>query len=118
MQQWSKITGDWLGLGSITFASTGTYNVTTRYNPYTDSVLSGHVLWTKEWLAGGVAGGESVGTSGGTEDSGSYWSTRQYQPQYAPVIINGKMYSTWYPETMGLLKWHNLHRSIHWSNTV
>ncbi|MDD1749988.1 MAG: PQQ-like beta-propeller repeat protein, partial [Methanothrix sp.] len=101
VQEWSKITGDWLGLGSITFASTGSYNATTRYNPYTASVLSGHILWTKQWLAGGVAGGESVGTSGGTEDSGHYWSTRQYQPQYAPVIINGKMYSTWYPETMG-----------------
>ena len=101
VQQWSTITGDWLGLGSITFATTGTYNVTTRYNPYTAPVLSGHVLWTKEWAAGGVAGGESVGTTGGTEDSGSYWTTRQYQPQYAPVIINGKMYSTWYPETMG-----------------
>jgi hypothetical protein len=102
VQQWSHITGDWLGLGSITFASTGTYNATTRYNPYTAPVLSGHVLWTKEWLAGGVAGGESVGASGGTEDSGHYWSTRQYQPQYAPVIINGKMYSTAYPEATNL----------------
>jgi hypothetical protein len=102
VQEWSKITGDWLGLGSITFASTGSYNATTRYNPYTQSVLSGHVLWTKMWHSGGVAGGESVGTSGGTEDSGHYWSTRQYQPQYAPVIINGKMYSTVYPEATNL----------------
>jgi len=102
VQEWSKVTGDWLGLGSITFASTGSYNATTRYNPYTLSVLSGHVLWTKMWHAGGVAGGESVGTSGGSEDSGHYWSTRQYQPQYAPVIINGKMYSTVYPEATNL----------------
>ncbi len=102
VQEWSKVTGDWLRLGSITFAQTGAYNATTRYNPYTDSVYSGHVLWTKEWLSGGVAGGESVGTSGGSEDSGSYWSTRQYQPQYAPVIINGRMYSTSYPEATNL----------------
>ena len=95
VQEWYKITGDWLGLGSITFASTGAYNATSYCNPYTDPVLSGHVLWTKEWCAGGVVGGEG----GGTEDAGHYWSTRQYQPQYAPVIINGRMYSTWYPET-------------------
>ncbi len=102
VQEWSKVTGDWLGLGSITFASTGSYNATTRYNPYTASVNSGHVLWTKMWLAGGVAGGESVGTSGGSEDAGHYWSTRQYQPQYAPVIMNGKIYSTSYPEATNL----------------
>ncbi len=102
VQEWSKITGDWLGLGSITFARTGAYNATTRYNPYTESVYSGHVLWTKEWLSGGVAGGESVGTSGGGQDAGHYWSTRQYQPQYAPVIINGRMYSTSYPEATNL----------------
>ncbi|MDD4326144.1 MAG: PQQ-binding-like beta-propeller repeat protein [Candidatus Bathyarchaeota archaeon] len=97
VQNWYKIMGPWLGLGSITFASTGAYNVSSLCNPYTPSVLSGHVLWTKTWGAGGVVGG----SAGGTEDSGHYWSTRQYWPQYAPVIMNGKMYSTYYPETTG-----------------
>lgn len=94
---WYKIMGPWLGLGSVTFASTGGYNVSSMCNPYTESVLSGHVLWTKVWCAGGVVGGDA----GGDEESGHYWSTRQYWPQYAPVIINGIMYSTWYPETTG-----------------
>ena len=31
----------------------------------------------------------------------SYWATRQYQPQYAPVVINGIMYSQQYPDDMG-----------------
>ena len=97
VQNWYKIMGPWLGLGSITFASTGAYNVSSLCNPYTPSVTSGHILWTKTWGAGGVVGG----SAGGTEDSGSYWSTRQYWPQYAPVIMNGKMYSTYYPETTG-----------------
>ncbi len=97
VQNWYSIMGPWLGLGSITFASTGAYNASSLCNPYTPSVTSGHILWTKTWGAGGVVGG----SAGGTEDSGHYWSTRQYWPQYAPVIMNGKMYSTYYPETTG-----------------
>jgi hypothetical protein len=97
VQNWYKIMGPWLGLGSIVFANTGAYNASGLCNPYTEDVLSGHVLWTKVWCAGGVVGG----TAGGTEDTGNFWSTRQYWPQYAPVIMNGKMYSTWYPETTG-----------------
>ncbi len=97
VQNWYKIMGPWLGLGTITFASTGAYNVSSLCNPFTPSVTSGHILWTKTWGAGGVVGG----SAGGTEDTGSYWSTRQYWPQYAPVIMNGKMYSTYYPETTG-----------------
>ncbi|MGD6851084.1 MAG: PQQ-binding-like beta-propeller repeat protein [Candidatus Bathyarchaeia archaeon] len=96
VQEWYKITGPWLGLGSVTFATTGGYNLTGNYNPYTASVMSGHILWTKIWASGGVAGGEA----GGTESS-NYWSTSQYQPKYAPVIINGIMYSQWFPTTMG-----------------
>jgi hypothetical protein len=97
VQNWYKIMGPWLGLGTITFAQTGAYNVSSLCNPWTPSVTSGHILWTKTWGAGGVVGG----SAGGTEDTGSYWSTRQYWPQYAPVIMNGKMYSTYYPETTG-----------------
>ncbi len=96
VQNWYKIMGPWLGLGQVTFAITGGYNLTGNYNPYTQAVLAGHVLWTKPWGAGGVAGGDA----GGTEDTGNYWTTRQYQPQYAPIILNGIMYSTWYTADM------------------
>ena len=96
VQNWYAITGPWLGYGSVTFAATGGYNYTGNYNPYTQSVMAPHVLWTKVWTAGGVAGGQV----GGTESS-NYWSTSQYWPKYAPVIMNGIMYSTWFPETTG-----------------
>lgn len=96
IQNWYKVAGPWLGFGTTTFASTGSYNVSSFFNPYTESVRSGHVLWTKPWAAGGVAGGDA----GGTESS-NYWSTSQYEPKYAPVIINGIMYSTWYTTTTG-----------------
>jgi hypothetical protein len=96
VQNWYAITGPWLGYGSVTFASTGGYNNTGNYNPYTQDVLSGHVLWTKPWAEGGVAGGQL----GGTELS-NFWSTSQYWPKFAPVIMNGIMYSTWYTTTTG-----------------
>ena len=94
VQEWYKISGPWLGYGLVTFAGTGGYNSTGNYNPYTESVLSGHVLWTKIWAEGGVAGGDA----GGTESS-NYWSTSQYWPKYAPVIINGIMYADWKAES-------------------
>jgi len=97
VQNWAGIMGPWLGFGSVTFASTGGYNATGNLNPYTQSVMSGHILWTKPWTQGGVVGG----VLGGNEISGCYWSTSQYWPKYAPVVIDGIMYSTWYAETTG-----------------
>ena len=97
VQNWYAIMGPWLGYGANSFATTGAYNVSSYQNPYTPDVLSGHILWTKQWAAGGVAGG----IAGGTEDTGHYWSTSQYQPKYAPVIINGRIYSQTFTSNMG-----------------
>jgi outer membrane protein assembly factor BamB len=95
VQNWYTLTGAWLGYGSVSFAQTGGYNVSSFYNPYTASVNSGHVLWTKPWAEGGVVGGDF----GGNEQDSHYWSTSQYQPKYAPVVMNGILYSTWYTTT-------------------
>lgn len=95
VQNWYKLTGAWLGYGSVSFAQTGAYNASSFYNPYTPSVNSGHVLWTKVWAAGGVVGGDL----GGDEQNSHFWSTSQYQPKFAPVIMNGILYSTWYTTT-------------------
>jgi len=90
-QNWYVLTGAWLGLGANSFAITGRYNNSGYYNPYTEDVTSGHVLWTKPWCGGGVAGG----MFGGDEVRSHYWSTFQYQPRYSPVIIDGKIYANW-----------------------
>ena len=99
VQNWYSISGPWMGYGfSVTFAATGGYNATGMYNPWTESVKAGHILWTKPWTEGGVVGGID---NGGNEQGSSYWSTSQYWPKYAPVIIDGIMYSTHYVETTG-----------------
>jgi hypothetical protein len=78
VDNWYKIMGPWYGLSGITFISTGANFYGGNFNPYTESVNSGHVLWTKPWGQGGVAGGV---TGPGKED-GHFWTTRQYWPQY------------------------------------
>ena len=95
VQNWYAICGPWLGYGADAFAITGAYNNTqNQYNPYTLPVMSGHVLWTKPWATGGVVGGNA-----GNTESSHFWSTDQYWPKYAPVVMNGIMYSTQFDTT-------------------
>jgi hypothetical protein len=92
---WSTITGNWLGFGaSIIFANTGDYNITGSYNPYSEAPLAPHVLWTKPVAYGGLVGGEFGGT-----DTSNYYSTSQYEPKWAPIIMNGVMYYVTYPNS-------------------
>jgi len=96
VQNWAAITGPWLGLLAEFFASTGLYNDSGAYNPYTTAPTTAHILWTKPWAVGGVAGGDS----GNTETS-DFWTTSQYEPKWAPVVMDGMEYSTWYTTTTG-----------------
>jgi hypothetical protein len=91
---WYSISGNWLGLGTSTFANTGEYNITSNYNPYTTAPTTAHILWTKPEAFGGVVGGEFGGS-----ETGNFYSTSQYEPKFAPVIINGILYYTEYPNS-------------------
>ncbi len=95
VQNWASISGSWMGYTANTFAATGGYNATGNYNPYTTAPASAHIMWTKPWCIGGVAGG----ALGNDEQSSNYWTTSQYDPKYAPIIMNGIEYSTWYTTT-------------------
>ncbi len=97
VQLWASISGPWMGYVPNTFAATGGYNATGNYNPYTQAPASAHILWTKPWCVGGVAGGPY----GNNEQSSSYWTTSQYDPKYAPVIMDGIEYSNWYTTQTG-----------------
>ncbi len=90
--RWYTLTGNWLGLGRSTFTNTGLYNISGNYNPYTQAPNTAHILWTKPEAFGGLVGGEF----GGSETS-NYYSTSQYEPKYAPIIMSGILYYEQYP---------------------
>jgi hypothetical protein len=79
-------------LGESSFAATGEYNATSNYNPYTIAPASGHILWTQPEAFGGLIGGE-FGQSGIT----NYYSASQYEPKFAPLIMNGYLYYNEFP---------------------
>ncbi len=89
---WYAIGGNWLGLGVSTFANTGQYNQAGDYAPYTTAPNSAHIMWTKPVAFGGTMGGEF-----GSDQQSNYWSTSQYQPKFAPIIIQDILYYVNYP---------------------
>jgi hypothetical protein len=89
---WYAISGNWLGLGVSTFANTGEYNQQGSYAPYTTAPNSAHILWTKPIAFGGTMGGEF-----GSNEQSNYWSTSQYQPKFAPIIMQDILYYVMYP---------------------
>ena len=90
---WYKISGPWLGTGQSAFAATGMYNSSVNYNPYTTAPNTAHILWTKPDAFGGVIGG----SYGNSETTGNYYATAQYEPKFAPIIMQGILYYTMYP---------------------
>ncbi len=89
---WYILGGNWLGLAASTFATTGMYNATGNYNPYTLAPNTPHILWTKPEAFGGIIGGEF-----GSSETANYYSTSQYEPKFAPIIMQGVLYYTLYP---------------------
>ncbi len=89
---WYTISGNWLGLAASTFATTGMYNATGNYNPYTTAPNTPHILWTRPEAFGGIIGGEYGGSQ-----TANYYSTSQYEPKFAPIIMQGILYYTVYP---------------------
>jgi hypothetical protein len=89
---WYSIAGNWLGLGVSQFAATGMYNASANYNPYTLAPNTAHILWTKPEAFGGIVGGEAGGS-----ETGNYYSTSQYEPKFAPIIMNDILYYTTFP---------------------
>ncbi len=91
---WYTISGNWLGLAASTFSTTGQYNASGNYNPYTNAPTTAHLLWTKPAAPGGLIGGEFLGT-----DTSNFNAPQQYQPKFAPVIMDGILYYEQYPNS-------------------
>jgi outer membrane protein assembly factor BamB len=68
------------------------YNSSMNYNPYTLAPNTAHILWTKPEAFGGIIGGEY-----GSSETSNFYATSQYEPKFAPIIMNGILYYTAYP---------------------
>jgi outer membrane protein assembly factor BamB len=90
---WYSIAGNWLGTGQSAFAATGMYNSSVNYNAFTTAPNTAHILWSKPDAFGGVIGG----AYGSSETTGNYYATAQYEPKFAPIIMQGILYYTMYP---------------------
>jgi hypothetical protein len=84
---WSTIGGNWLGYAASNFHTTGIYNQTGNFAPYTTAPSSPHIVWTRPIKFGGQIGGEYFGTQ-----TTQFVTTSQYQPLFAPIIIAGRLY--------------------------
>jgi hypothetical protein len=91
-QYWYSVAGNWLGLAASTFSTTGQYNASGNYNPYTMAPTTAHLLWTRSAAPGGLIGGEF-----GATQTSNFNAPQQYQPKFAPVIMNGILYYEQYP---------------------
>jgi len=80
LREWSSITGNWLFYGRGSDAGPPS-----DFKPYTTGPESGHIMWAKQLVMGGLAGGE-VGVH-------SYDHGDAYEGRWTPpVIINGVLY--------------------------
>jgi len=100
---WYAIEGDWLGLSAGIFGSTGKYGYQGNYNPYTQPVLSAHVIWTKPEAFGGQIGAQSnTGSTpivGYGNETSIYYTGAEYQPHFQPIVIDGVLYYNNYPSS-------------------
>ena len=83
-REWYNIGGNWLmGKGdkdAVAFEGSG------NWNPYSTGPNTGHIMWTKELLPGGIAGG-IYGYGEG------YYGGLNYEAMFRPpIIMNGILY--------------------------
>jgi hypothetical protein len=86
--EWWRIGGNWLGLAASSFHTTGMYNASGNFAPYTTAPDSPHIVWTRPLKFGGQIGGYPYGG----DELSQYVTTSQYQPLFAPIIIAGRVY--------------------------
>ena len=89
---WTQFSGNWWGLGDVEFANTGGYNFAGCFNPYTKAPLAAHIVWKHTVVPGSSrwSARRRIWRHGNAETN--YYSGFQYQPKFAPIIMNGILY--------------------------
>jgi hypothetical protein len=89
---WAILGGNWLGLAPATFATTGMYDATGNFNPYSPAPTTAHIMWTKPTSFGGQPGGPIAGN-----EMSQYMSTTIMSDFFEPIIINGVLFYSDFP---------------------
>jgi hypothetical protein len=89
---WAALGGSWFGLGVPSFATTGGYDATGNFNPYTQAPNSAHIMWTKPTAFGGQAGNPIPG-----DQESQYVSSTIISNFFEPMIISGVLFYSEYP---------------------
>jgi hypothetical protein len=83
-RNWYQVTGNWLSAGDTGPGAVGTGSAI-KYNPFSQGPESAHIMWAREYWAGGIMGGQ-------TNDK-SYYTGQSYEIYWNnPIILNGKLY--------------------------
>lgn len=89
---WAALGGSWFGLGVPSFATTGMYDSSGNFNPYTEAPNTAHIMWTKPTAFGGQAGEPIPG-----DQESQYASSTIISNFFEPIIINGILFYSDYP---------------------
>ncbi len=106
--------GQWLGANEL-----AQYGNAGKYNPYSQGPASSHILWTKPWFDGGLAGGVSTINASSADES--YYSGQSYENYGGPqFILNGKIYYS--SQTNPREGWYQVDlytgETLYWANTT
>ncbi len=93
-RNWYQVAGNWLAASDTGPGAPGT-GPTRYYNPYSTGPESAHIMWAREYWAGGIMGGQA--------GSVTYYNGESYELFWnTPIIINGKLiYSVQTPPRYG-----------------
>ena len=86
---WAQLGGSWYGLAAPAFATTGSYDATGNFQPYTTAPNTGHIMWTKPTTFGGLVGSPIT-----NDQMSNYMSTTIASNFFEPIILNGVLYYT------------------------
>jgi hypothetical protein len=91
---WGSLGGSWYGLGIPSFATTGMYDATGNFNPYSKAPNTAHIAWTKPTAFGGQVGGPIP-----SDQESQFTSSSILINYFEPIVLDGVIY---YGEMAGI----------------
>ena len=91
---WGSLAGSWYGLAIPSFATTGMYDATGNFNPYSQAPNTAHIAWTKPTAFGGQVGGPIP-----SDQESQFTSSSILFNYFEPIILDGVIY---YGEMAGI----------------